>query len=298
MNPLEQRRKAETFCALHHAPPILILINAWDVCSARLFELEGCKAIATTSAGVAATLGYPDGQYMSLQETAEVTRRIANGIDLPVSADLEAGYADDTEGVVDAVRTIMRAGAVGINIEDSTSCNSSGTLIDVEVMAERLRAIRAMAEEEDIPLVINARTDVYLSSHENTPGLFRETVRRAAAYREAGADCIFVPDTGNLDERTIADLVREIDAPLNIIAGSHLPPIGRLEELGVARVSVGPRHMRVALAVLRTIARELLREGTYEALSAEALTYAEMNDLFAFKSQIEYGADQSPVNVD
>ena len=280
MDQLEQRSKARRFLELHSAPAILRLPNAWDVISAKIFELEGYEAIGTTSAGVAATLGYADGQRMSLEESTRVTKRIAGRIDLPVSADIESGYANDVEGVVLAARVTLETGAVGINLEDSTSCDAHGELIAKNAMTERVAAIRAMADESGIPLVINARTDVFLTSDTNTTRLLGETIERAGAYRAAGADCIFVPDMGNLDEPTIIELVGEIDAPLNVIVDTHLPSIPRLEEIGVARVSMGPRPMRAALARLRTIARELMRQGTCEAMTEEAMTYAEVNAMF------------------
>jgi 2-methylisocitrate lyase-like PEP mutase family enzyme len=276
----EQRSKAQRFLELHSAPEILKLPNAWDVSSAKIFQLEGYEVIGTTSAGVAATLGYADGQRMSLEESTQVTKRIAENIDLPVSADIESGYADDVDGVVITARVTLEAGAVGINIEDSTSCDAHGELIDKTVMTERIAAIRAMADETGIPLVINARTDVFLTSDENTTKLLGETIERAGAYRAAGADCIFVPDMGNLNEPIIIELVGEIDAPLNVIIDTHLPSISRLEEIGVARVSMGPRPMRAVLARLRTIARELMQKGTCEAMSVETISYAEVNAMF------------------
>lgn len=280
MTPDEQRSKAQRFLELHHAPAILKLPNAWDVVSAKIFQLEGYEAIATTSAGVAATLGYADGQRMSLEETTQVTKRIANTIDLPISADIESGYADEVEGVVQAARLTLEAGAVGINLEDSNSCDAHGELIESSAMAERVAGIRAMADEVGIPLVINARTDVFLISDADASGLRRETIKRANAYRAAGADCIFIPDMGNLDENTISELVREIDAPLNVIVDAHLPTIPRLEEIGVARISMGPRPMRAVLARLRTIARELMQQGTYVSMTAESMSYAEVNSMF------------------
>jgi len=280
MDHFEQQRKARQFLKLHHAPAILKLPNAWDMSSAKIFQLEGYEAIGTTSAGVAATLGYADGQRMSLEESTQVTRRIAGRIDLPVSADIESGYADDVDGVVKAARITLEAGAVGINIEDSTSCDTHGELFEKTAMVERISAIRALADETGIPLVINARTDVFLTSDTNIRKLLSETIARAGAYRAAGADCIFVPDMGNLDEATIIELVGEINAPVNVIVDTHLPSIPRLEEIGVARVSMGPRPMRAALARLRTIARELMRQGTCEAMTEEAMTYAEVNAMF------------------
>jgi 2-methylisocitrate lyase-like PEP mutase family enzyme len=277
-----QRRRAEHFLALHKSPPLLILPNAWDVCSARIFELAGAAAIGTTSAGVSATLGYPDGERMSLEENLSVVRRIADGVDLPVSADIETGYASSPDGVAASARVTWQAGAVGINVEDGTG-DAAAPLYDQSLQVEKIRAIRELVSAEEMPLVINARTDVYLVPDDDPSARFRHAVRRANAYQQAGADCVFVPDFGDLDEGMIARLVEEIEAPVNVIAGANTPPIAELEEIGVARVSVGPRPMRAALALLRRIARELLDEGTYRTMLQDTLSYAEVNQMFEAK---------------
>ncbi len=278
MDSDRQQRHAAAFLAMHQTPPILVLPNAWDVISARIFEAEGFQAIATTSAGVAATLGYPDGERMSLAENLGVVRRIADHVGVPVSADIEAGYARLPEGVAESVRVTLETGAVGVNIEDGTGAPLT-PLYDLPLQIEKIAAARQAAEAQGIHLVINARTDVYLACEDDPGELLRHAVQRANAYREAGADCVFVPEIGKLDRETLAQLVREIDAPLNIIAGAHTPPILELEEIGVARVTVGPRPMRATLAVLRNIARELAKTGTYELMTRETLSYADVNGM-------------------
>jgi 2-methylisocitrate lyase-like PEP mutase family enzyme len=279
----EQQRKAEEFLALHTAPELLVLANAWDVCSARLFEFEGFKAVGTTSAGVAATLGYPDGQRISLAEAVEVVRRIVAQVRVPVSADIEAGYSESVEGVVGSAKAVLEVGAVGINLEDSTG-DPARPLYDVAQQTEKLAAIREMSDSAGVHLVINARTDGYLLPSDDPARRFHDTVERANAYRRAGADCIFVPDMGDLDKDTMASLVKEIDAPVNVIAGATTPPLEELEAIGIARVSFGPRPMRAALALVRKIARELRDTGTYAAMTAETLSYAEINEMFADRS--------------
>lgn len=274
-----QERKAEAFLALHHTPGILVLPNAWDVVSARIFELEGFRAIATTSAGVGAVLGYADGECMPLPENLEMVSRIARHLGVPVSADIEAGYAKTPEGVAKSIRATIEAGAVGVNLEDG-SCDGGGSLCDLSLQVEKIRAAREAALAMNMPLVINARTDGFLVSPD-APDCMDKTLERAAAYVEAGADCIFVPDVGALDSPTIARLAREIDAPLNIIAGTTTPPITELESMGVARVTFGPRPMRAALSLIRKFARELRRDGTYTRLNDVDLTYAEVNAMFS-----------------
>ncbi len=274
-----QRRKADEFLALHHGPKLLILPNAWDVASARLYELEGFRAIATTSAGISSTLGYPDGQRIGLDEMVEVVRRITEHVSVPVTADLEAGYATDPAGVARSVEAALAAGVVGVNLEDSTG-DPSAPLFDEGLQAERIGAVREMAASAGIHLVINARTDVYLVGDGTPAEQLRHAIRRGNAYRRAGADCVFVPDMGTLDAAAIARLVGEVNAPINVVAGDRMPSLPELEEIGVARVTFGPRPMRATLALVRRMAREWLETGTYSAMTADTLSYAEVNAMF------------------
>lgn len=273
------RQKANAFLALHHTGTPLILPNAWDVVSGKIFELEGFQAIGTTSAGIAATLGYADGQRMSLAENMDVVRRIVRNIPLPVTADIESGYATSIEGVVEAAHTALDVGAVGLNLEDGTG-DPATPLFDKALQQDKIRAIRAMSVAEGIHLVINARTDVYMVLDDLTQNL-RYAIDRGNAYREAGADCIFVPDVGSLDKKAIAVLVKEIDAPVNIIAGPTTPPIPELQDIAVSRVSVGPRPMRAVLSLLRKIAKELMTTGTYQLMTESSISYADVNQWFA-----------------
>ena len=282
--PAGQASMAARLLALHSGPDLLVIPNAWDVITARLFEVEGFAAIATSSAAIAAAIGHPDGQRMTLVDNLAVVRRIAARVAVPVSADLEAGYAPDAPGVIDACRAAVAAGAAGVNLEDGTG-EPGRPLADADAQAGMLRAIRRALDHERSHLVINARTDAWLVPSLDARTRLDETLRRARAYRAAGADCIFVPDTGLLDETTIAILVRKIDAPLNLIAGPHLPPLPRLRALGVARVSLGPRPARAALGLVRRIARELRETGTCVAMTEGAIPYAEVNDLLARPSQ-------------
>ena len=285
----EQARKAEKFLALHTDPGLFILPNAWDATSAKIYEIAGFKAVGTTSAGIAHALGYPDGQVMSLEQNLETVRRIAAHVDLPVSADIEAGYSTSLEGVVKAARGAVEAGAVGLNLEDRAR-EAPDPLFGIPVMIERIRAIREMAVREGIHLVVNLRTDVYLVPSERPQDRLRRAVERGNAYREAGADCIFVPDTGDLERAAIRTLAEEIDAPLNLIAGAHTPPIGELETMGVKRVSLGPRPMAACLGLLRRISLELLTRGSYALMTEDALTYAEVNRWFGASPA------QTPIN--
>jgi len=277
MNTLSQKEKANQFRQAHTNPPMLVLPNAWDAASARILEQEGFRAIATTSSGVAAVLGYPDGQQISRAMLIESVMCITHVVACPVTVDIEAGYGNTLEEVLQTVRAVIEAGAVGINIEDSTKGHER-TLFENSFQVGLLKAMRELAASMDIPLVINARTDVYLLFTGNAAARFDETVRRANAYREAGADCLF--PIGVSDAQLIADLVQAIHGPINIMAGSNTPTIPELEQLGVARVSLASGLMRAALGHLRRVARELLENGTYNSLSEGAISGSEFRTLF------------------
>jgi len=273
-----QRERAAALRRLHQGPGILVLANAWDVASARLVETAGFPAVATSSAGVAFVLGYPDGERISRAEMAEAVRRIASRVSVPVTADMEAGYGPTTEDAAATARAVVAAGAVGMNLEDAPGPGGEGTLIDQPLQVERIRAARETAAAAGVPIVINARTDVFLAGVGEPATRLAHAARRLAAYRDAGADCLFAP--GVCDPPTIGALVRELGAPLNILAGKGCPPIPELARLGVRRVSVGSGLMRAALGLVRRIAEELRGPGTYEQLLAGTIPHAEMNRLF------------------
>lgn len=268
---------AVAFRALHQRRP-LVLPNAWDAGSARIIEDAGAAAIATTSAGVAWTYGRRDGQHLTRDEMLEIVARIAQTVSVPVTADVEGGYGTGSVTDVEStVRGVLEAGAVGINLEDWSDHPGPG-LLDAEFQAERLIAAREAARANGGDMVINARTDVYLYEVGAPETRFDETVRRARRYRDAGADCVFIP--GVRDAATISALVSAIDAPINIMAGPGAPTIAELGALGVARVSLGPRLAEAALATTRAAARELLESGTYASL-VSGLSFSEIERLLA-----------------
>ena len=274
MHLQDQRARAIRFRELHQGPRILVLPNAWDEGSARLFEQAGFGALGTTSAGIAASMGKADGQRISRTQMLGAVERIANTVSIPVTADMEAGYGETLEEVINTARFLIATGAVGLNIEDAP-VNAAGVLADAGRQVELLQAIRETAA---VALVINARTDVYLNQIGPPETRFAETVRRANAYMKAGADCVFVP--GVRDRETIRNLAREIHGPVNILAGAGVPPVRELAELGVRRVSVGSGPMRATLGLIQRIARELKEEGTYEGFTEGALPYPELERLF------------------
>jgi 2-methylisocitrate lyase-like PEP mutase family enzyme len=272
---MKQADRAAHLRQLHTDRP-LVLPNAWDAASARVIELAGAKAIATTSAGVSWTYGRRDGQSLRREEMLQTIRHIVQTVDIPVSADVESGYGGGSpEDVAETVRALIRIGAAGINLEDSPGHDGS-TLLTPEAHAERIRAARAAALSEGGDLVINARTDVFLFQVGAPETRFDAAVHRANLFRSAGADCLFVP--GVIDATTIAALVRAIDGPLNIMAMPGAPSTAELGQLGVARVSVGPAIAQAALGATRRAAVELLERGTYGA-PEDSISFAEANNL-------------------
>lgn len=269
--------KARAFLELHHAAQILVLPNAWDAASARIFEEAGFPAVATTSAGVANSLGYPDGEYVSREEMLDAVERIAAAVSVPVSADMEAGYAGAAAGVAETAGAVLAAGAVGMNFEDGTG-DPVKPLATLEAQIEKIRAIRKAADSLGVHLVLNARTDVFLAQVGEPASRASEAIRRANAYRDAGADCLFIP--GVADAEIIAVLARSIHGPINILAGPTTPPARELERLGVARVSTGSGPMRAALTTTRELARELRQTGDASRFLKGAITHADSNRLF------------------
>lgn len=260
---------------LHQGPSILVLPNAWDAISARVFASEGFPAVATTSAGVAASLGYPDGGVVPSREMIEAIARIARAVDVPVTADIEHAYGETPTAVADIVLRVIAAGAVGINIEDAMP--GATELESASLQADKIATIKKAAATAGVPVVINARTDVFLRQIGEGASRVALAVERGKAYLAAGADCIFVP--GARDREVIQALVAGIPGPVNVLAVKGTPPIAELQRLGVARVSVGSGPMRAVMAVARDIARELKTSGTYETFTSRALQYDETNDL-------------------
>lgn len=275
-NDVALKAKADAFRNMHHAPPLLVLPNAWDAVTARLFVQAGARAIATTSAGIAAALGYPDGQNIPSELMMQAIARIANAVSVPVTADIESGYADSPKELGESMRAVINAGAIGVNLEDATG-DTSQPLFALEEQIERIRTVREAADNINVPVVINARTDVYLEKVGEPATRFAETVRRLNAYHEAGADCLFVP--GVTDMPTLSQLVQSVEGPLNVLAGPGMPPVADLQHIGIARLSVGSAIMRATLALARDAADELLQKGTYNTFLDRNIPYHEVNEL-------------------
>ncbi len=268
---------ARQFLELHRGPKILVLPNAWDVASARIFEDAGFPAIGTTSAGVAFSLGFPDGQKIPREEMLAVVRRIAEAVEVPVTADVEAGFGSTPEEVADTARAVISSGAVGMNLEDGVE-GKPDFLADVNFQKETIRAVLEAGASAGVPFVLNARTDIFLYGIGPAETRLARAIERLNAYHAAGAPALFAP--GVKDKETIAALARGLAGPLNILATVGTPPVGELQQLGVARVSVGSGPMRATLGYLGRMARQLREECVFSLMTDGALPYADANRLF------------------
>ena len=272
-----QALKAEQFRNMHRGPRMLVLANAWDVVSARILEECGHPAIATSSAAVAFSRGYPDGQRISRDEMLDVVGRIARAVRVPVTADLEAGYGTTPKDLGDTTKAAIEAGAIGMNLEDSGDDDSS--LVDLALQVEKVRAIRETAKSLGVPFVLNARTDIYLASIGPEATRFDRTVERLHAYRDTGADCLFTP--GVHDKEIISKLVEAVAAPLNILITPQCPSLTELGKIGVARVSAGSAVMRATLRVVERIGKEMLESRSTETLFDRAIPWADLSGMMS-----------------
>jgi 2-methylisocitrate lyase-like PEP mutase family enzyme len=254
------REKAELLRSLHVPGRPLLLANAWDVASAVVAVAAGSPAVATTSAGLAWSLGAADGDRIDRDLALGAVERITAAVEVPVTADVERGFGADPAGVAETVRRVLAAGAVGINIEDSVG--GPEPLRPAAEMAERVAAARAAADEAGVPLYVNARTDVYLRSVGEPGERLGHALERAAAYLAAGASGVFVP--GVTDVATVTRLTAGIDAPVNVLGGPGAPPVHELAAAGVARISLGADVAAAAYRLAARATEELLTKGTYD----------------------------------
>lgn len=273
----EQQQKAEVFRRLHTEGDVLLLPNVWDVASARIIEEAGFPAVATSSAGIAFAQGFPDGQKIPPERMLAVVADIAKAVKVPVTADVEAGYGSKPEDAARTAEQVIEAGAVGMNFEDATG-DAAHPLFDLDLQVKRVRAIRQTAESLGVPVVLNARTDVYLLQIGEAGKRYGEALVRMSGFHEAGADCVFVP--GLVDLPTITKFVADLKCPVNILGVPGSPSISELRQAGVRRVSLGSGPMRAAMGLLRRIAEELKTSGTYSGLRGSP-SHAEMNKLMA-----------------
>lgn len=273
---MNQTQKASLFRKSHQRK-ILVLPNAWDAASASIIEKAGAVAIATTSAGISWSRGVPDGQVLGRERMLDALREIVGATNLPVTADIEGGYGSGSvQDVAETTEAILEAGIVGINLEDAPG-RAGQPILDPEEQGQRILKAREVARSADIELFINARTDIYLAGIGEPDARLDAVVNRAKVYLEAGADGIFVPGLSETTE--IKALVEAIDAPLNIMAGPGTSSVAQLEELGVARVSLGPAIALAALGLVSRAANEVLVDGTYDSC-VTSLSFQDVNGSF------------------
>ena len=273
-----QTRRGVVFKNLHSADGAFVMPNAWNAGSACMLEAAGFSAVGTTSAGISFCLGLPDYEGALSREAAlEETCRIAGAVRIPVSVDAENGYGHTPEEVAETIRRVADTGAVGASIEDYASSYGTGDLYDRALAAERIEAAVAAAASLPFPFTLTARAECYLVGH---PNAFGESVARANSYRDAGADCLFVP--GISDAETIGRLVKEVDAPVNVVMGltGSQMSVNQLEDLGVKRVSIGGSLARATFGLIRRAAAEIREHGTF-TYSEEQVPDSELCRFFA-----------------
>jgi 2-methylisocitrate lyase-like PEP mutase family enzyme len=259
-----QTKKAEAFLALHHAPELLVLPNIWNPLGARMLAGMGYPAVATASAAVAYSLGYDDGERIRFSTMLELIGSIASSVDVPLTADIEGGYAEGLDALTENVRQVIRTGAVGINLEDGRY--EGGPLRPVEAQCDRIATARRAAELEGVPLVINARIDTFLGGVTGSRAdKIAETVARGRSYLEAGADCLYPIGPGDIE--TLAPIRKGTEAPINVYAHAKTAPMRELEAAGISRLSLGPNLLKAAYTTLRDVARCLREYGSYESFT-------------------------------
>ncbi len=270
---MTQREKAERLRALHRPGEPLVLVNAWDALSARVIEELGAPAIATTSAGMAFVRGWPDGQRISRERMLAAVATVARAVAVPVTADVEAGYGDTAEDAAATARGVVEAGAVGLNLEDASELG----LLPIEQFVAKIAAVRRVGDETGVPLVLNARVDTFIGQIGHPDTRLDHAVERGRAYREAGADCVFVPAV--TDAATIDALVEGIGGCVSVLASHQSPTVAELGRLGVARVSVGSATYLAAVSHAKRVAEEIYGMGTFSLLAERTVTHADAQRL-------------------
>ena len=271
-----QQQKAKQFRDLHHVGRLLILPNIWDPLGALLLENLGFHAVATASASVAFSNGYDDGENIPFTTLLTLLKRITANVNIPVSADVESGFATDVVALKKNMTQLIETGIVGINIEDTDK--RSNSLLPLEVQCERIKAIREVAKEMDMPLFINARTDTYIRGKFDTAeSKYEETLKRGLAYKAAGADCFYPITLTNRND--IKNLVEELQMPVNVVTMPGLPELNVLNEMRVARLSLGPSFLKIAIRSMRNLAMKLQNYEGLSDITENEITSAYVKDL-------------------
>ena len=254
--------KSRKLRELVRAPEILIMPGAYDVLSALLFEQMGFKAIQGTSGGIAASLGYPDGEVMSREEFIETSGTFAAVVSVPFNADGERGYGDEN-GVSDTVRALVARGVAGMNLEDGAA-KGKGGLVELSEQLRKIKAVMETKRQLGSEFFLNARVDVFHVTPDDPKKALEEAIRRGNAYAEAGGDCIFYLFLHSAE--IIGRIAKEVKAPISILAGPQSPSVSELQDLGVARVSYGSGFTKAAITGAKRLAQEILEKGTCNLL--------------------------------
>ena len=272
-----QQQKARQFHDLHHSGRILILPNIWDPLGAMLLENLGYPAVATASASVAFTNGYDDGENIQFDTVLTILRKIANSVNVPVSADIEKGFAESESQLKENIKRLIETGVVGVNIEDSDKKTNS--LLAMEVQCRKIDVIKEASKEMGVPVFVNARTDVYIRGKEfdTPPSKYQETLRRGLAYKAAGADCFYPITMTNGDD--IKKLIEHLQMPVNVVTIPGLPELNVLKEMGVARVSLGPSFLKIAIKSMKNLAIKLQNYEGLSDITENEITSAYLKDL-------------------
>lgn len=267
----KQKQQAKFFKSLHAQDNMFVIPNAWSIGSAYIFEKEGFKAVATSSAGIAYNLGYPDGEDISFDDLLYVVEKMTSRLNIPVSVDFERGYSEDIKQVKENAKQLLLKGAVGFNIEDGLQ---GGTLSPLDFQLEKIKALAELKSELDIDFVINARTCAYWLNVEGDK--LKIATERGNAFKQAGADCVFIP--GAIDEQTVKNLVKGINAPVNIILNGVFNDFEKLNKIGVKKLSVGSGPVRNICEHAINLAKDLKKNNVSEILNCK----------FAYKNANEY----------
>lgn len=269
MNKTEQKQKAKLFLSLHKQDKILILPNIWDPLGARMLEAEGFPAAATASAAISSSLGYKDHENIKLSTHFEIIRRIVASVEIPVSADIEGGYAEKISELRDSITQLLETGAAGINIEDNI--NDGSAIRESHEQCERIAAVRETAAKAGIDLVINARVDFFLVNPDKPKEeIENEIIKRAKAYVQAGADCIY--PIGITDRDTLIRLRKNISSPMNVLGTPQAESISSLQDMGINRLSFGPYIFRSTMKKFLNIIKELRNSGSYKCFAEELIS--------------------------
>ena len=273
----KQQEKAKQFYNLHHSGKLLILPNIWDCLGANLLESLHYPAIATASASVAFTNGYDDGQRISFDSVLALLKKIVSSVSIPVSADIESGFAGNDLQLEENTKQLLATGIVGINIEDTDKKTNS--ILPVETQCEKIKLIKKVSQAVGVPLFVNARADVYLRGKDfDTPeSKFEEALKRGRAYKAAGADCFY--PIGMTRQEDIKRMVKQLQMPVNVITIPGIPELNVLNEIGVARVSLGPSFLKIAIKAMKNLALKLQNLEGLSDITENEITSAYVKDL-------------------